>query len=500
MKIVKAKEMARIEQLAYAQGASEEGFMNQAGVGVAELVQRTVARYRVKPKITLLCGPGNNAGDAYVGGRLLRNGGFQVNALAFAPLEKSSKLCQLQSKRFVESGGMIEYIKEPDTISFGDSELLVDGLLGTGFHGEVEGLLRAAIEKANASHLPIIAVDIPSGIDGTTGKIGGRAISACDTLFLGLPKSGCFFKEAWNYVGRVHVYDFGLGKRFIDEAEEEYLLIDADMIADYLPRIERTRHKYQAGYVVGLGGCRGMPGAPIMSSFAALRAGAGIVRLLHPEGMEAELSSAPFEVIRQGYRERDGNTVLAAMRRASAVFLGPGMGTSPGALKMLQQVLPELNIPCVIDAEALTLLAEHDIALPAQTIMTPHHGEMKRLLHVEGEISFLELLEMSHVYADRKKITLILKGAPTFIFHPGVKPHVCARGDPGMATAGSGDILTGVIAAFLAQTHDPLKAAILGVQFHAIAGEYAAEKWTSYSMVATDITDALPLVFKDYLP
>ena len=501
MKVVKAKEMARIEGLAYADGALEENFMNRAGLGVAELVQHSVARFHIKPQITLLCGSGNNAGDAYVAGKVLLEGGFLVNALAFAPLEKSSPLCRLQSERFIHAGGKVTYINEGHEISLGDAALLLDGILGTGFHGEVQGVLRAAIEKANDSQLPIIAIDIPSGINGTTGEIGKVAICACDTLFLGLPKTGCFFPEAWKYVGRVHVYNFGLENKWIESAKEDYLLIDDTMIWGLIPKIERTRHKYQAGYVVGLGGCKGMPGAPMMSSFAVLRTGAGIVRLLHPEGMEAELAFAPYEVIRQGYQEGDGdNKVIEAMQRASALFVGPGMGTSPSALKILKKVLSEVDKPCVIDADALTLLASSESALPPQTIMTPHHGEMKRLLNIKEEIPFKELFERSNQYAQNKKITLVLKGAPTFIFHPNSQPYVCSRGDPGMATAGSGDVLTGVIAGFLAQTHDPLRAAILGVQFHAMAGEYAAQKWTSYCMVATDITEALPLVFKYYIP
>lgn len=493
MKIVSAKEMARIERLAYAAGASEEDFMNRAGEGVAELVQHTIARLHLKPKITLLCGSGNNAGDAYVAGTLLSKGNFQVSALAFAPFEKSSSLCQLQSIRFVNAGGKIEYITDPNAISFSDSSLLVDGILGTGFHGELQGLLKGAIEKANQSHLPIVAIDIPSGIDGNTGRVGEIAILACDTLFLGLPKVGCFTKEAWSYVGQIHHFDFGLRESFIAQAEAHYLLIDHSLIHAYLPKIDRTRHKYEAGYVVGIGGSSGMPGAPILASFAALRSGAGIVRLLHPEGMEQELTAAPCEVIRQGYR--DATTILEATAKASALFIGPGMGTSLSALEILKQILPQITKPCVIDAEALTLLSKHDIPLPSQTIMTPHHGEMKRLLHITQELPSTEFLALAQTYAHQKNITLVLKGPPTYIFHPNKTPYICARGDPGMATAGSGDVLTGIIAAFLAQTHDPLKAAILGVQVHALAGEYAAQKHTSYCMIASDITEALPLVF-----
>lgn len=495
MRVVQAKEMGRIEHLAYEQGASELDFMNRAGEGVAETVQGFIARYHLKPVITLLCGRGNNAGDAYVAGKILHEGGFQVHALAFAPFEESSPLCQAQSKRFVETGGTIEYINEKSQISFCDSEVLLDGILGTGFHGEVKGLLREAIECANESGIPIVSIDIPSGIDGNTGEIGGIAIKAKETVFLGLPKTGCFIGEAWNYVGKVHVHDFGLARQFIEKAKADFILISETMVKKGLPPIVRNRHKYQAGYVVGLGGSPGMPGAPILSSYAALRSGAGIVRLLHPAGMEGELAAAPYEVIRQGYEEGDHASILKAMEKAAAVFVGPGIGTSEATLQLLQNVLPHIKQPCVIDAEALTLIAHHEISLPRVTVMTPHHGEMKRLLGIEEEISFPQLLSKSQEYANRQSVTLVLKGAPTFICHPGQIPHLCSRGDPGMATAGSGDVLTGIIAAFLSQVHDPLKAALLGVYFHALAGEYASGELTPYCLVASDITEALPFVF-----
>lgn len=496
IKVVTAKEMARIEKLAYADGFSEEAFMNKAGEGVAELVQRCIAQGHLKPHILLLCGSGNNAGDVYVAGAILREGGFHVHALSCAPYEKSSPLCQLQSRRFVKSGGIIEYIQKKEEIDFDEATILVDGLLGTGFHGKVEGLFHEMITLANASRLPIVAVDIPSGINGTTGERQGAAIKACDTLFLGLPKTGCFFDEAWNYVGRVHVFNFGLEAKYIADAKEDFFLINDDLIKELFPPIIRTRHKYQAGYVVGVGGAPGMPGAPIMSSFAALRAGAGIVRLLYPEGMESELAFAPYEVIRQAYQ--DAETILEAMERASSLFIGPGLGTSPEAVKMLKKVLPAINKPCVIDAEALTILAHHPIKLPPKTILTPQAGEMNRLLGLEKTPPKAELVSRCQHFCEEKNVTLVLKGAPTFIFHPKQKPYISSRGDPGMATAGSGDVLTGVIAAFLAQVGDPLTASILGVYVHGVAGEHACKKWTSYCLAATDITAALPLAFAEF--
>lgn len=477
--------MARIEKIAYGRGASEEVFMERAGAGVADCVQRFIAEHHLKPKILLLCGKGNNGGDAYVAGRILIQGDFHVEALASGSLDDSSPLCQLQAKRFREAGGKIAFPE--GKMDFGDATLLVDALFGTGFHGKAQGMEACLIAEANASGLPILSVDIPSGLGGQ-----GEVICASKTLFLGLPKSHCFVGNVWNDVGQIEVFDFGLGEKEIEEAQADFILLEEKQIS--LPKIVRTRHKYQAGYVVGLGGSFGMPGAPIMAGIAALRAGAGIVRLLHPRGMEAEFSGAPPELVRQGYEEAQG--VLEAMKKAQALFVGPGIGLAPATAQVLKKVLEGMEKPCVIDAEALTLIAEHDFDLPKNAILTPHHGEMMRLLHLQQEITPQEMIEKSHAYAQKKGVTVVLKGAPTFIFHPGTTPHVCPRGDPGMATAGAGDVLTGIISALLAQGQTPFEGALTGVFLHALAGEKAAGMLTSYSIIASDITQALPDVFK----
>ncbi|MCP5468939.1 MAG: NAD(P)H-hydrate dehydratase [Chlamydiales bacterium] len=462
MKVVTAKEMARIEHLAYAEGASEEAFMNAAGAAVALHIKGLPG----KPKITLLCGSGNNAGDAYVAGKLLREEGYDVTAFSLAPFEKSSPLCQLQRKRFGE-------VIESSSIPF-EEGLIVDALFGTGFHGEMKEPYRSVIGRANASSLPIISIDIPSGVNGTTGEVSS-AIIATETLFLGLPKIGCF--GAWEHAGHIFVYPFGLEEKFIEEANEEAYLV----YAPPLPPIVRTRHKYQAGYVVGVGGSPGMPGAAILSAYATLRAGAGITRLFHPAGMEEELANMPPEVIRHGYTSID--PIVEAMEKANAVFIGPGFGD---AIDTLRALLPKVNKPCVLDAEALTLIAQYGLEIPKRAVITPHTGEMKRLLK-EGETP--------QEFADTRDVIVLLKGAPTTIFVPYGKPYISARGDPGMATAGSGDVLTGIIAAFLAQTGDPLEAAKLGAFYHGVAGEIAAAELTSYSMIASDIIEALPEAF-----
>ena len=499
-KVVKPSEMVRLEKSAYTQSRSsesalslEEIFMENAGSIVADVVQRAIAKYHLKPKIILLCGKGNNAGDAYVAGRLLLSGQFDVSALSLVPLEKTSPLCKLQGSRFLAAGGKIKVIHDAEMIDFGDGTLLVDGIYGTGFKGTVSGLSADLITRANASKLPIIAIDIPSGIDGETGE-SALAIKATETVFLGLPKSGCFVGKAWNLVGKVNVFDFGLGKERIEEAVEDFYLIEEKEIQDNLPAIERTRHKYERGYVVGLAGSFGMPGAALLSGFAALRAGAGIVRILHPQGMEGEFAGAPPELIREGYR--DAFEVLKAMERASALFIGPGIGTSPSALEILKAILKQTSKPCVIDAEALTLIGKEKLMLPEGAILTPHRGEMKRLLNLERELSPWEEIGQVQEFSEKNGVTVVLKGSPTFIFHPKSKPWISTRGDPGMATAGCGDVLTGIIAALLSQKKSPLESAKMGVYLHGMAGELAAEKSSSYSMVASDVTEALADVFK----
>lgn len=496
MKIVTAQEMFRVEHLAYADGWKEEDFMNRAGSGVAESVRRAIEKYHLKPRIILLCGHGNNAGDAYVAGTLLLAGGFLVKAMSLSPFEKFSPLCKLQSTRFIAAGGEIEYITNASEIAFEKATLIVDGILGTGFKGEVAGLFKEAIEKANSSKITIIAVDIPSGINGTTGEIGGAAIKATETVFLGLPKKGCFIGRAWNNTGKITVHNFGLAEKYIDEAQAEFELLEENQIKKMIPPVERTRHKYQAGLVVGIGGRPGMPGAPVLSSEAALRTGAGMMRLLHPIGMEAELSGAMPEIIRVGYDPQDPQSLIEKTKKADALFIGPGIGTKPQTRALLKTIFPQLDKPLVIDAEALTIIAHEKLQLPKNAILTPHHGEMKRLLGLESELSFLEFFQKTQDFVDQNEVILVLKGSPTFILHPHSIAYVCDRGDPGMATAGSGDVLTGIIAAFLAQKKTPLEAALLGVYVHACAGEEAAMKYTSYGMVASDITHMVPSVLK----
>jgi ADP-dependent NAD(P)H-hydrate dehydratase / NAD(P)H-hydrate epimerase len=482
MRIVTADEMKKIEGFDYARGIDEETFMESVGTKVAEALPEN-------EPILLLVGKGNNGGDALVAGRILVKSGRKVFLKRAYSVEQSSPLNKKMHQKYVDAGGaIIEAISDFEGV-------VVDALLGTGFHGELEPALIEIIAEAHKLKQPIFSIDVPSGVNGTSGDVALGALVAMHTFFLGLPKWGCFLGAAWAHVGSFSVIDFGLSQEAINSSAWKASLFTERLAKEALPPIHRTRHKYQAGFVVGLGGSPGMAGAPLMASKAALRAGAGIVRLLHPDTMVGEWQNAPLELIRQSYSIQDVHKISETMARAASLFIGPAFGTSQTQLALLREILPHVHQPVVIDADALTLLATTDIPYPSDTILTPHHGEVKRLLAIEEEIPYQELYRQIQSFVERKRVTLVMKGAPTLVFHPEKPPVVLPYGDPGMATAGSGDVLTGILAGILSQVHDPYRAALLGVYLHAKAGEAAAFEKTSYCMIASDITEHLPESF-----
>ena len=497
MKVVSSKGMAAIEGSAYNAGSSEGAFMEAAGRGVAAVVTGYLERHRITHDVVLICGKGNNGGDAYVAGCYLMDAGIRVHAFQVGMWEVCSPLCQQNGRRFEERGGRVICDAVASTLAFPVDGVIVDALLGTGMRGAPRAPYDGIIAAANDAQLPIIAVDIPSGLNGDTGETEGEMIQASMTIFLGLPKLGFFLGEGWNCVGSLSAVDFGLPHEQIAAAPAAMMMTTQEKFHRLLPPIKRNRHKYEAGYVVGLAGSPGMPGAANLAAAAALRAGAGIVRLLHPRGMEAELAASLFELIKTGYDYGEVDAIAEVMNRAAAVFIGPGIGVTEATRKLLRRLLPQLQVPTLLDADALTIVAEEEvISLPKVTLLTPHIGEMRRLLAADRFSLTQAAINRCHTYAEEKGVTLLLKGGPTCIFSPGRTPVVNPTGSPGMATAGSGDVLTGVITALLAQGLSPFDAAAAGAYLHGVAGELATEEKTAYCMTASDLIAHFPQVFK----
>lgn len=472
-KVVSAEEMSRIDRLAIQSGCSEERFIEEAGRKVANAVMELP-----KSEVTILVGKGNKGADAYAAGHLLADEGYKVRALSLFPPDACSEWNRKFGERFSKRG-KITRIWDGEEIAFGEG-WIIDGMLGTGFKGKIEGIIEMAIRMANASKRNVLAIDIPTGLNGTTGEVQGVAITADLTVSLGFAKIGCFLREGWNHTGRLRVEDFGLPQKVILQAREIAYLPCAAKLP--LPKIVRNRHKYQAGYVVGFSGSSGMRGAPKLAGLAALRAGAGIVRIFHKE----EIGETPMELICQKWNEKSWRRELT---RASAVFAGPGLGS--GHLGWMKKI----ELPIVLDADAL----QAEMKFPSQAVLTPHHGEMLRLLGLKSAPQEEEFLARSQKFVERNRVVLVLKGAPTFLFAHGSSPLIIPRGDPGMATAGAGDVLTGIIAGLLAQGLSCYEAAATGTYLHAVAGESAAREKSSYGLIARDLIEFLPNAFEEIL-
>ena len=504
LKVVSADEMAKIEQAAYADGFSGQSFMENAGVAIAHAVENFTDTNHLPKNITLLVGKGNNGGDAIAAGIHLMKHGFKVKALHLYPIENCSPLCQMMYQKFCSLGGIAQRVADEASCQFDGSgiiletavsTIILDGLVGTGFKGKAEGILALAIVCANQSKLPILAIDIPSGLNGTTGEVETVAIHATETIFLGLPKIGFFLKEGWDHVGVLRYASFGLEEKYISQANAIAYLPNDETLRQLLPPIKRTRHKYERGYVLAVAGSLSMPGAALLSCDAALHSGAGIVRLFHPKDMEVLLSCAPFELIRQAWDQNDLHPISHEALRANAMLIGPGMGRDKKAEKVVEIILKQIDLPMVIDADALYFVAENPHwKIPSGSVLTPHRGEMDRLL--PNGSSKMGYLDLCQGFAEEKGVTIVLKGAPTFIFHPGKSPLILTRGDPCMATAGSGDVLTGIIAAMIAQGLDARSASALAVYLHGISGEAAGAALTSYCVTSSDLIKFLPDAFQ----
>lgn len=497
MKIVTSTEMSKIESKAISQGSVDVEFMDEAAINIARIAHSFIERNDSEKQVTLLCGKGNNAGDAYTAGIHLIKMGYSVDALQLFPFNECSPLCQINQTKFFNVGGIVREINFLDEFALPSNGIIIDGIFGTGFKNEVEERLASIIYKANQSKLPIISIDIPSGLNGDTGIAANETISATETAFLGLPKIGFFLNNGYPYVGKLRYIDFGLPEKYIAEIKTEFVLVDFSLAKSFLPPIKKNRNKYEAGFVVGLAGSKGMAGAALLSSWSALASGSGIVKLLHPEEIAEELIKSPYEIIKVPYGTKDTKTVIAFLNKATSAFLGPGIGRDKKTVNFFKKIIPKIEVPTVLDADVLNILAENKIKLPKNCILTPHKGEMERLLGINSHTPLSkDFIHACQEYAEKMQVTLILKGAPTFIFQKNFPIFISNTGDPGMATAGSGDVLTGLLASLLAQGLSCQESALLAVFLHGMAGESAAQEKTSYCMIASDIIKHFPQSFK----
>jgi len=439
--------------------------MTRAGAAALEQLRAHWPAARV---LTVVCGAGNNAGGGYVVGRLALQAGLEVDLIALVAGSALSGDARTAHEAFVAAGGTVRAADGDYTFA---GDVIVDALLGTGLTRTVDGLFAAAVRAINSAGKPVLALDIPSGLDADSGHVHGVAVVADLTVtFVGL-KTGLFVGEAPAYCGVVEYADLDVPPDVYGALTAPLRRIGADAVGRALPRRRRTAHKGDHGRVLLVGGAPGMAGAIRLAAEAALRAGAGLVRVAtHPDSAAVVTAGRP-EVMSHAVEDAAALTPLAA--QSDVLVVGPGLGKSPWATSVWRAAL-SAGRPLVLDADGLNLLAGEP-AVRGDWILTPHPGEAGRLLGTSAADVQRDRLAAVQALAERYGGTVVLKGAGTLVADTSAGPiAVCDRGNPGMATAGMGDVLAGVLGAIVAQGAGLREAAEAGVFVHAAAGDRAA--------------------------
>ena len=472
--------------------------MERAGEGLAAVIAQVVPAGR----ISVVCGKGNNGGDGLVAARLLRAAGREVEVLLLWPpqwlTEDSREMC----KR-LPGDAPVAY--EADRLDRAHG--IVDALLGTGFAGAPRDPIKGVIAAINAqSRARLVAADVPSGVNGTTGEVEGEAIRATATAAFHRGKPGLWIHPGKACAGEVHVIDIGIPRGAPGEAS--FGLIGDGVMRGY-PRRGAASTKFQSGVVFVIGGSRGLTGAPSLAAGAAIRAGAGYVTLGAPASLEMAFSArAPVETMLTGLPEDDGalsahalDPALKAMQRCHAAVLGPGLGRAGGTVTFVRDMIERVDVPLVIDADGLNALEDvFPEGIPGRrwpTVLTPHEGELGRMLGVKSAEIQKRRLHFARAAAAQAKAFVVLKGDDTLVVSPTGRAAISRGNAPALATAGTGDVLSGVIAAMLARGLPPAQAACAGVWLHNRAGQLAAERIGADGVIASDVIGSLPQALRE---
>lgn len=495
-KIVSANEMARIEQESIEEGYKADIYMEFASKNIAEEIDKFVSRENKNKKGIFLIGKGNNGGDGLACALFLLKKGYDLKIYYLFEPKDCSLLNRKYFRLLSDENVILKKFETEEDFKIEKESFIVDALLGIGFYGQLEQNFISLIELVNKSRLPILSIDVPSGLDATSGLSDPICIKAHTTFYLELPKIGFFLREGYESVGKLVRVEFGLNKKYEDRALAEGMMLLEDDLSSFLPEVKRTWHKYQKGYVVAIAGSKQMPGAAYLATLSAFRSGAGIVRLFYQEGMQESFSLSFNELIKTPLPLAfDDQTLKNELERASSLLIGPGLSREKKILDFSKSVLENYEMPTLIDADALIAFKDCKATKSKNIILTPHHREMEELLGINKKIEIEDFYELCQGFVEEHKVILVLKGAPTIIFES-KKPFVLiAKGDPAMATAGSGDVLSGILAALLSMGVKCKEAAIIGVYIHDLCGELAAKEKSSFSVMASDLIEQIPNVY-----
>jgi ADP-dependent NAD(P)H-hydrate dehydratase / NAD(P)H-hydrate epimerase len=486
--------------------------MENAGRGTTEAISSFFPDLQ-RRKVVIFAGKGNNGGDGFVIARYLLNRNVAVKVYLLADPNVLRGDAEINFQAFKRMKG--EVIPVPSSMEFQKVkkdlerfDLIIDGIFGTGLDAEVRGYYREVINHLNSLQKPIVAVDIPSGLDANTGKPLGTAVRATLTVTFGLPKTGHLVSPGVDYVGQLNVIDISIPKILIEEEKIHTHLLDEEGIRKGLsiPRRADT-NKSDYGHLLVLAGSVGKTGAATMVCEAALRMGAGLVTLGIPRSLNPIMEMKLTEVMTEPLPETPKQTlslkafdsILRLCENKRAVVIGPGIGTVKDTQALILKLVKALKVPLILDADALTALATQAKSLPTANrslVLTPHPGEMARLLQSTPKDVQEDRIGISRNFAQTRHLYLVLKGHRTLVATPQGEIFINPTGNPGMASGGTGDVLTGMIGGLMCQGMDILPSLQASVFLHGLAGDKAASEKGEKSLVATDIIQCLPRVLQ----
>lgn len=514
MYLVTAAEMQAMDRKTIESfGIPGQVLMENAGLGATRVLLNNFHDLE-KKKVGVIAGRGNNGGDGFVIARYLAERNIAVTVYLLAKKNKVKGDAAANLKLLPPLG--VPVIEMPDKKSFlkhqtalRHQHIWVDALLGTGLKSDVKGYFKEVIELINNSNKPVLAVDIPSGLNSDTGLPCGVCVRAHSTATFAFAKTGHFLFPGSDYTGSLEIIDIGIPPHIVEEVGCRQQLLTPDMISNaFLPR-PPDAHKGHTGHILVVAGSPGKTGAAAMTALSAMRAGAGLVTVGIPKSLNTALEPQVIEAMTCPLPEtKDGtlgdtafNIIMDQVADKKCLALGPGLGTAPDTQKLVHHILKECPTTLVIDADGLNCLAGHtrtlkQLSVPA--ILTPHPGEMARLINSTAGDVQKDRIGCARDFAERFNVHVVLKGARTAIAHPDGKVFINPTGNSGMASGGMGDVLTGLIAGFIAQGYAPESAAHLGVYLHGAAADDLAQKSGPFGYLATEVMNVIPQQIKKF--
>lgn len=486
--------------------------MENAGLRSADTVVSLCGNQVKHTRISVIAGKGNNGGDGFVMARHLSNKGFEVEVFCLGQPETFSPAAQANWRIIHTMGVKITFLDQARDLTLfrvklSASRFIVDAIFGSGFKGEMMGLAKNVVDIVNDVHRPVLALDIPSGIDADTGEVGETYIHADYTIAFALPKFGNILAPGGEYNGKLSVVDISFPRELTEEKDGDDVVIDEDWALTKMKPRKADTHKGIYGHVLVAGGSTNMTGSLILAGKGALKAGAGLVTYMMPWSLHEAVRAQNLEAMTCRLPEKeDGSLGLAAAEPIlqqtgnKILVLGMGLSRTEESMALVKRILEDVNCPLVLDADALIALGDLEGRKKTQhpLVLTPHPGEMARILGWSIREVQENRVKAAKLAAEKFSAVVVLKGSRTIIADPSGKILVNLTGNAGMATGGMGDVLSGIIGALLGQGLDPLSAASLGVYFHGLAGDKAAEDKGEMGLNAGDIIDYLPHILSDY--